>query len=85
MIVFMEQIFQNKRKIIGVRETTKAIKKDIVSQVVFAKDAASDVIDPILKECNKKSIQIQEFGTMKELGEICGIRVGAAVVALLKD
>ncbi len=52
--------------------------------VFLASDAENRVVQPIRELCSKKDIAVQETLTMQELGQACGIAVGAAAVAVLK-
>ncbi len=81
----MDRLKSSKKRIIGFKQTTKAIKEDRVSKVYIAKDADESIKNDILKACNEKDCEIVHVNTMKELGEACGIEVEASTAALLKD
>lgn len=72
-------------KVVGVKQSKKAIR-DGNAQVVFvADDAEQRVIRPIRDLCCEKGVTLSEVSTMVELGDAAGIDVGAAVVTLLKS
>lgn len=71
-------------KLIGVKQSGKAIKDGRAALVYVADDAASNVVSPILELCKQTGTEITFVPTMKGLGDICGIKVGSAVVVLLK-
>lgn len=72
------------KKVIGAKQTVKAVEKQQAQVVYVALNADSRIIEPVRKACIAKQIEIKECSTMDELGEICGIEVGAAAIAILK-
>ena len=75
---------QSARKRIGVKQTIKALESDSVALVYIAGDADRQVTADVVALCFVKDIELIEIPTRAELGNACGIDVGAAVVALLK-
>ena len=73
------------RRTVGVKQTLRALEKGSVLLVYIAKDAETHVLSPVLEESQKQGVEIREVSTMKELGKACGIEVGAAVAALLRE
>ncbi len=73
------------KKVIGIKQTLKAIKSGGCKTVYVAKNADDKLVEPVLKLANEASISVVYIDSMKELGKICGIEVGAAAVAALKD
>lgn len=72
------------KKAIGAKQTVKSVERGQVEAVFLASDAENRVVQPIRELCSKKNIAVQETLTMQELGQACGIAVGAAAVAVLK-
>lgn len=72
-------------RVIGVKQVTKAIGKDLVSEVFLASDADERVIKTLEAVCQERMIPIQADFTMSELGKACGIEVRAAAAAALKQ
>ncbi|SNX54364.1 ribosomal L7Ae/L30e/S12e/Gadd45 family protein [Thermoanaerobacterium sp. RBIITD] len=70
--------------VIGAKQTLKAVTNDKALKVYIARDAEEHVTKKIIDVCKIKSINIIYVDTMKELGEMCGIDVGAATAAELK-
>lgn len=70
--------------VIGLKQTRRALEKDLVCSVYVAKDADNRLLKPIMEMCQNKHIQLKEVPSMTELGKACGIKVGAAVVAILE-
>lgn len=75
----------SKNRVVGIKQTLKALKNNEVSKLYVAKNAEKKVIAPVVNLANENSIEIEYIDTMRELGKLCGIDVGAASVAMLKD
>lgn len=78
----MEKLVNSSNKIVGAKQTKKAIETGRASVVYIAKDADAMVTEPIINLCKAKGIEIIYIETMKELGKVCAIDVGAATAAL---
>lgn len=81
----MDGLKSSKKRIIGLKQTIKAIKEDKVCKVYIAKDADECIKNNIVEVCNGRDLNIVYVNTMKELGEACGIEVKASTASLLKD
>ncbi len=78
-------IRENQSKIIGLRQTIRAIQQDKVTRVFIASDIEEHIIRKITDLCEEKNIPIVALDmTQKELGRLCRIEVGASVVAITK-
>ena len=75
---------QGSNKVIGLKQSKKAIKEELASVVFIASDAESRVTEPIAMLCHEHGVEIVTVETMHMLGKACGIEVGAAVAVLLK-
>lgn len=73
------------KKAVGVKQTSKAIKGGKALKVYIARDAEEKVTKPIIDLCGQNNIEIIYVNTMKELGHMCGIDVGAATAALINE
>jgi len=73
------------KKVIGVKQTLKSMQNGQGKIVYIAKDADTKLIEPVEKLAFSVSIQVEYIETMKELGRLCGIEVGAATVLILKE
>ena len=74
---------ENNAKVVGAKQTKRALRDGKATKVFLAKDA-----DPILTESveatsHEHQIEVVWIDTMKELGHACGIAVGAAVAATI--
>ncbi|HBA04766.1 ribosomal protein L7Ae-like protein [Clostridium sulfidigenes] len=70
-------------KVVGVKQTAKALKNNLGCKLYVAKDADSKLLEPILKLAVDRSLEIVEIDTMKELGVLCGIDVSAATALII--
>ncbi|WP_346937922.1 ribosomal L7Ae/L30e/S12e/Gadd45 family protein [uncultured Clostridium sp.] len=70
-------------KVVGVKQTAKALKSNLGCKLYVAKDADSKLLEPILKLAADRSLEIIEIDTMKELGVLCGIDVSAATALII--
>lgn len=71
-------------KVIGVKQSRRAVRDGLARQVFLAADADPALTEPLLQQCREQEIPVELRFTMRELGQAAGIQVGAAVVALLK-
>ncbi|NMA67538.1 MAG: 50S ribosomal protein L7ae-like protein [Clostridiaceae bacterium] len=81
----MLELLKKKERVVGIKQTKKAIEQDKLETVIFAEDADKRVIEPLKQLCEGKNIKIQTTESMKQLGKAAGIEVSAAVVGILKN
>lgn len=72
-------------RIVGAKQTVKAVKSGTVKTVYVADDAEQKVIKPIIELCNHNNVEVVHVTTMQRLGELCSIDVGAATACITKD
>jgi len=70
-------------KAVGSSQTAKAIGKGRAQAVFVAKDADRRVVESVLAAARDRGLEIVEVGSMRELGRVCGIAVGASAAAIL--
>ena len=68
-------------KYVGIKQVLKAVNSGEVEKVYIGKDAETHVVAELIKICKEKSIEIIYIETMKELGKLAEIEVGAATAA----
>ena len=73
----------SKEKVIGVKQSRKAIREGRACQVFVACDADPAITEPVAQSCAEAGIPVEEAYTMAQLGRACGIDVGTAAAALL--
>ena len=76
---------KEKEKVVGIKQSLKQLKKGTVKKVFIADDADRQLMCDIEELCKKKDVNIVHVNTMKELGKICGIDVGASVMCVLEE
>lgn len=69
---------------VGMKQTLKALQTGNVTEVFLARDVDDYIAVKIQEQCSKSGIAVVMVDSMKELGEACGIQVGAATAAILK-
>ncbi len=72
-------------KAVGAKQSRRAISSGNALCVFLAQNADPHITDPIRAICQQDAIPVQDVPTMRELGDACGISVGAAVAVLLKE
>ena len=63
-----------KEKVVGLKQTRRAVTQGTARQVYLACDADPALTEPLLALCRE---------TMQQLGRVCGIAVAAAAVAIV--
>ncbi|NLL38291.1 MAG: 50S ribosomal protein L7ae-like protein [Clostridiales bacterium] len=79
----MPERLRTSEKLVGINQAKKAVLNDKTRTVFIAEDCEARVVAPLLDICQNKAVEIVNVKTMKQLGELCGIQVGAAAAALL--
>ena len=72
-------------KVVGVKQSRKAIREGNVKRVFLACDADPAIVDPVSESCQTAGIPVEEGYTLAQLGCACHITVGASVVAVLSE
>ncbi len=72
-------------KVVGVKQSLRVINNDQGKALYIAKDADNKLIDNVVASAKTHNLEIFEVDTMKELGRLCGIEVGAATAVILKE
>ena len=80
----MPEEFKTARKVVGVRQLSKAIRRGEVLTVFLAKDADPAVTEPVQALAEAAGVQIRWVDSMRALGAACGISVGASAAGTLK-
>ena len=79
----MEELLSNSRnRVVGTKQTIKALEKGEVQKVFIARDAEEKVTRPVVSLCEKSGIESYYIDSMEQLGKLCGIKVKAAVAAI---
>lgn len=73
------------KKVVGVKQSIKAINEGKAQVVYLAKDADAELLENVEKVSISNCLQIVYIDTMKELGKLCNIDVKASTAVVLKD
>lgn len=71
-----------RHKVVGTKQTVKALENGEVQKVFIARDAEEKVIRPVVSLCEENNIELHYVDTMAQLGKMCGIKVKAATAAI---
>lgn len=80
----MEKLKTASSRVVGTKQTARAVESGQAAVVFLAEDADEYIKRRIGQLCEDHGIIVESVDTMKKLGEMCGIQVGAATAAILK-
>ena len=69
--------------VVGSKQLKKALHAGCAKVVYLAENADPAVTDPLEELCRQQNIHITWVSSMSELGQRCGIEVGAAAAAVI--
>ncbi len=70
-------------RVIGVKQVTKAVSNGLAECVFLADDADDRILQPLRELCSARQVKMLSGSTMKEIGKVCSIEVGAAAAAII--
>ena len=70
--------------VVGAKQLRKSLDKGRVKLVCLARNADPAITEPIENRCQLQNVPVIWAGSMQELGNACGIDVGAAAAAVLE-
>ena len=76
--------WNSRPKVVGVKQSRRAIREGRALQVFLATNADPVLTGPLAELCAAEGVPVEQAATMEELGKAAGIQVGAAVVAVLR-
>jgi large subunit ribosomal protein L7A len=79
-----EKVSQASEIIVGTKQTVKALKNGLVSELVVAGDADHKVTAKVIQTADEMDVPVTRVDSMRKLGKSCGIDVGASAVAIIK-
>ena len=71
------------KKVTGIKQSQKAVEDGEALKAYVASDCDDNVKQPFLDLCKQKDVQVVMADSMEQLGQACGISVGAAVAVIL--
>ena len=72
-----------KDKVVGLKQTRRALAAGQAARVFLARDADPHITEPLEAICSLAGVPVEDSHTMAELGCACGIAVGTAACAIL--
>lgn len=81
----MHRLKNAQKKVIGFKQSFKAVERGRAVVVYVAKDGAEKIRLPLFEISATRGVPVVEVATMLELGKACAIQVGASAAAILKD
>lgn len=72
------------KKVIGIKQASKAIKNGKGTVLYVAKDAERKLINPLVELACNNNIEVIEIDNMKNLGKMCGIDVQSSATLILE-
>lgn len=72
-------------KVVGAKQAKRALKDGRAVRLYVAMDADPRLLQPLVQEAVNRRLPVQQVPSMRELGQSCGIAVGAAVAVLTKE
>ena len=79
----MQELKASRNRIVGLKQTVKAVRNGAAKKVYIAEDADDFIKQSVLNACKDKNLQIIYVSNMKELGGACGIDIGASTAAII--
>lgn len=80
-----EKVMQAKAIKVGTKQTLRVVEQGMAAEVYAAKNAHPSMVAKLLRLCSERGVKVTYVDSMKELGKACGIEVGAAMVAIMKE
>ena len=78
-----ERLRATRSKHVGAKQTLKALESGKASVVYLARDAEARITGPVARKAGDLGVELIYVETMRELGRLCGIEVGAASAAII--
>lgn len=71
------------RVVVGAKQLRKALNKGSARRVYLARNADPAITEPLAALCQQNSVEFSWVRSMADLGNACGIEVGAATAAVV--
>lgn len=84
MSVVLTHLKSASGKVVGLKQTMKAVQRGQAEIVFLAEDAEPHVLRELQKLCEELAVPIEWVASMRDLGKAAGIQVSSASVALLR-
>ena len=77
-------LLRESKTVVGAKQLRKALQNGNASRVYLAKNADPALTEPIEALCLQNCVDCAWVSSMAELGQACGIDVGAAAAAVIR-
>ncbi len=67
---------------IGLKSSMRAINEGCAAKLLVASDADEHVLRPLLQLAECKAVEVEYITSMRRLGQLCQIDVGAAAAVI---
>ena len=68
-------------RVVGAKQTRRALKDGTCEKGLHGQGRRPRLLQPLVQEAVRQRVPLIQVDTMRQLGEACGISVGAAIVA----
>ncbi|WP_027410230.1 50S ribosomal protein L7ae-like protein [Anoxybacteroides tepidamans] len=79
-----EKVLQAQQFVVGTKQAMRALKEGKAKELIIAEDADPQVVEKIKEAAELANVPVAKVDSMKKLGEVCKIQVGAAAVAIIR-
>lgn len=69
---------------IGFKEVINLISENRAVKIIIADDCDDKIKNPVFEAAEAAGLEVEHIETMRALGKICGIDVGASCAAVIK-
>lgn len=80
----MEALKNSVNKVVGTKQVLRALKAGTLLRAYVANDADTYLFQRITTAAEAARVPVVRVETMKELGVLCGLEVGAAAAGILR-
>ena len=80
-----ERLKKRGMRVVGVRQTLRAIREKEAEMVFVAMDADARMRQQVEREAGENGVPLQMIATMEELSSLCRVDVPSAAAAVLKN
>ena len=69
---------------VGYKQTVRALNENQAEKVFVTLDSEDRISESVKELCKKQNVPFEIIDTMRELGSMCGIDVGASCAVVIK-
>ena len=72
-------------RVVGTKQVLRGIDEGTLRCVVVASDADEFITSRVKAEADARNVAVIECPSKQELGELCGVKIGAACAGVVKE